>query len=445
MKDLSNERDAVVRKIREIDFEPVNAEGWLPNGNKSWLKIQEEIDSSHIFVLLLGERYGWIPERGAGADHGQSVTHMELIRAQECGLPILPFIKRLSFDSERDSEDAKRRDALRREVTDWASGHFSTEFDLYHDLAIKVGASVVGLLADKYLSAEVQKRAILSRSRDDRLQRDKPSGPVKLPRRLVRALTDNELVMIAGPGISVAAGYPSESAISEFLASRLPGGEDFSERSIGAMPLPLMAQLFQHHTGRVHLMHTLERLLAGLRIAAPTEVHLQGVRLFETILTTNFDSLFEAAYHQQGIEFELVQNLMDQDVARSFADHRRLLVKLHGTMRDRDNLNLTDWNTDDVVLTYKDIWNTHNTGKPFGSFLQGMLRRKSALLIGLTDSTMYGDWFASYNDRHHYVVIPPGDPHAKYRYGRQFEVIEADQNDFIRALSTAVEQSREEV
>lgn len=29
MKDLANERDAVVRKIAELNFEPVDAESWL--------------------------------------------------------------------------------------------------------------------------------------------------------------------------------------------------------------------------------------------------------------------------------------------------------------------------------------------------------------------------------------------------------------------------------
>ena len=51
MKDLANERDAVVRKIAAFNFEPVNAEGWLPNGSKSWDRIYQEVLSSHLFVL----------------------------------------------------------------------------------------------------------------------------------------------------------------------------------------------------------------------------------------------------------------------------------------------------------------------------------------------------------------------------------------------------------
>src|ERR1044072_6970485 len=88
MKDLENERLMVEQKIREIDFEPVNAENWLPSGGNSWLKIQEEINSSHIFVLIIGERYGWIPPEGAG----RCVTHLEVLKDRESGLSILPFL-----------------------------------------------------------------------------------------------------------------------------------------------------------------------------------------------------------------------------------------------------------------------------------------------------------------------------------------------------------------
>lgn len=55
MKDLDNERDAVCRKLREFSMEPVNAEGWLPDGSGSWERISRELNTSHIFVLLLGE------------------------------------------------------------------------------------------------------------------------------------------------------------------------------------------------------------------------------------------------------------------------------------------------------------------------------------------------------------------------------------------------------
>src|ERR687891_352999 len=62
MEDLENERSEVVTRVRQLNFEPVNAEGWLPTGSRPWDRIEKEMESCHLFVLILGNRYGWIPE-----------------------------------------------------------------------------------------------------------------------------------------------------------------------------------------------------------------------------------------------------------------------------------------------------------------------------------------------------------------------------------------------
>ncbi len=82
MEDLANERDLVADRLQSFNFEPVNAEGILPTGAKSWDRICEEIDSCHLFVLLLGERYGWVPTKGPLANEKISVTHGEYRRAR---------------------------------------------------------------------------------------------------------------------------------------------------------------------------------------------------------------------------------------------------------------------------------------------------------------------------------------------------------------------------
>lgn len=81
MKDLRNERDAVARKLREFSMQPVNAEGWLPDGSGSWERIAEELTTCDLFVLLIGESYGWIPDSGPKSDVGKSVTELEYLEA----------------------------------------------------------------------------------------------------------------------------------------------------------------------------------------------------------------------------------------------------------------------------------------------------------------------------------------------------------------------------
>jgi hypothetical protein len=47
MEDLENERAMIVQRLNSMNFEPVNAEGLLPNGATSWDRISEELDSWH--------------------------------------------------------------------------------------------------------------------------------------------------------------------------------------------------------------------------------------------------------------------------------------------------------------------------------------------------------------------------------------------------------------
>ena len=48
MKDLANERQAVCQRLLDFNFEPVNAENWLPNGQQTWELIRDEIDTSDV-------------------------------------------------------------------------------------------------------------------------------------------------------------------------------------------------------------------------------------------------------------------------------------------------------------------------------------------------------------------------------------------------------------
>lgn len=135
MKDLGDARRAVVERLRSLNLEPVNAEDMNPDGRSSWDVIRSEIDASNLFILLSGESYGWIPDSGPGAGEGRSVTHMEALYANTLGLPILPFFKRLAYDSPRDTDDANARDAFQREVGDWEAGRFRQEFEWIDELS----------------------------------------------------------------------------------------------------------------------------------------------------------------------------------------------------------------------------------------------------------------------------------------------------------------------
>jgi hypothetical protein len=224
MEDLANERELIVDRLRSFNFECVNAEGMLPNGRRSWQRISEELDSSHLLILILGDRYGWIPTSGPLSDQNLSVTHGEYLRARQLSIPVLPFFKRLSYSGSSETEDAKRRDLFRREVGEWEGGQFRAEFDRALDLAQKVASAVTALLSDHFQRTAVQNRM-------DRLPVPPTPAPtpVPIPEGLLSSIRNKETLLFAGSGISLAAGLPSMSVFAaqflRLIRQRVPGYE----------------------------------------------------------------------------------------------------------------------------------------------------------------------------------------------------------------------------
>ena len=138
MEDLGNERRAVVQQLKSMGIEPINAEDMPPVGRSSWSSIHSEIDQCHLFIVILGDRYGWEPDSGYGAGTGLSVTHLELQAARQGSKLVLAFMKKLRYGAAIDV----KRDSLRKEVSDWATGVFRQDFEWADELASKVAMSV---------------------------------------------------------------------------------------------------------------------------------------------------------------------------------------------------------------------------------------------------------------------------------------------------------------
>ena len=288
MADLANERQAVVERARELLAEPVNAEALLPNGATSWDLLADEIRNSDIFVLLLGERYGWIPKTGYGAELNKSVTHLEADVARAANIPIWPFVKRLKYGADSTSDDAIRRDLFRLEIGDWAKGKFYAEFDLALDLGKKVHETLLNAYTDSFLKGAI---------RAARGSRPQATEPVKLPviPSSVRRSLPLGAVLFAGSGLSTAAGYPSANTIAEVLRNRLGvGSSDYQIHDL--------ALLAKETIGNAGLMQILMDLLDPPFDVKPTLAHLAAVREFPIIITTNYDLLFEHACAQSYLD-----------------------------------------------------------------------------------------------------------------------------------------------
>jgi hypothetical protein len=367
MKDLANERDAVCRRLREFNFEPINAEAWLPGGKDAWTRIDQEIDSSDVFVLLLGERYGWIPNEGPQAGTGLSVTHLEYKAARERDIPILPFLRKLGYDTERESEDAKKRDAFRSEIAAWAGGGVVKEFTLARDLADSVGHALVALLTDDFLSDRIRARAATVDRSARLLQSERrAASKVTLPAPLVEAVARREAVLLAGSGISHGAGLPAASVFVEHMAQILYVADpDYGVSPVGSAFSAIAADV-QATTSRDYLVREVQKLVDPPQGIRPTAAHLQAVNLFDLICTTNWDHLFEDAATAQGQSFAVISGETTAPLPP------RAIVKLHGSFAEPDSL----------LLTEADIYGMDKTRPQLWQSLRELLRGRTLVVVG---------------------------------------------------------------
>jgi len=293
MEDLGNERRAVVQQLRSMGIEPVNAEDMPPDGRSSWETIHAEIDQAHLFILILGDRYGWEPDIGYGAGSGLSVTHLELQVARAKSKLVLAFVKKLRYGAAVDV----KRDAMRREVSDWANGVFRQEFDWADQLAGKVGESVTKLWTDALL-----KQLVRSADTTPVIQSPtpRPSSALAFPE--PGTLTK---VLLAGAGLSISAGYPTALLLMGIMANDLWGVQPESSE-LFRHSFSELAAFYEATRGRQALEQRIVQTLDTPHAVVPTPAHMRAVLAFRSIVTTNYDGLFERACELQGIAWRVV-------------------------------------------------------------------------------------------------------------------------------------------
>ena len=425
MTDLANERAAVSRCLSSFNFEVVNAESWGPNGESSWEKIKSEIESSDIFILIVGERYGWIPSVGAMADKDLSVTELEYQEAKRVDIPILPFLKNLGYEAERDTDDAKLRDKFRENVGDWAMGKFLTKFDLAEDLKEKVGKAVIELLSDSYQRSRISFHAPVATKikQDLEIGAELSSNILMLPDELISAVRSDNIVLFAGSGISLAAGLPSANAFAELIRSAIVQKEPKYNISAAGAVIAGLAADYEALSGRYQFVDILRDLMEPPQGVFPTLAHRSAVRLFPIIFTTNYDNLFERAMRDEKLESKVIWD--DNDIPS------QALIKLHGTFERPESL----------IISEKDIAMYDRSRPQIWRATVDILKQKKVIIIGssLRDPSILRLFNEVGDSMSGYFIAPDITISTQPRL-RQFglECIRADANSFFLALEKAL-------
>lgn len=137
-EDLIEERRKVQDTILSMYQFPIGMEMFSADDKEQWEIIQETIDSSDYYVLIIGHRYGSIIKYGE--DAGISFTQKEFRYALKQNIPVLAFLidDSVPVVPKKVDEDAKSKRKLKEfkeEVKDGRNVEWWTSKD---DLALKI-------------------------------------------------------------------------------------------------------------------------------------------------------------------------------------------------------------------------------------------------------------------------------------------------------------------
>ena len=144
-KDLINEREKIIETILSLYHFPVGMEMFSADDSEQWEIIQETINVSDYYVIIIGHRYGSI------SSDGVSYTEKEYDYAKEKGIPILAFIKdrnaaTLPEERESDSVLAAKLDSFVEKATKSKMCDFWGNID---ELATKVAIALPKVFSRK--------------------------------------------------------------------------------------------------------------------------------------------------------------------------------------------------------------------------------------------------------------------------------------------------------
>lgn len=416
MDDLVDPRDLICQRLRDYNFEPVNAESFVPRGDGSWETIRKELDTSDVLIVLSGESYGWVPDVGYGAGTGKSVTELEYEAADARGIPILAFFKRLDYGS---APDAKR-DAFRKRIGDWGNGRFRGEFDRAREVADLAGRAMIELLQDHYFEANSPRAA--DRLEDASMPPSMASGPVEVPPALAEAVARRGVTLWVGAGVSLSAGLPAAAAFTDALANDLRDDDPTYHAPSSGTLFNAVASDFEQSRDFEQL-HERVRDLLGATSATPSPLHRGAIRRFDHILTTNYDLLLEGAMALEQDDRPVV--VRELGVPRLVG---RFLVKLHGSIDSATELVLTESQLAGVEQSRPNLWEA----------ARAVLRSQPVLLVGtsLRDPSIIELFESVRAEMRGWVVMPTISSIERKRLARwNLEPIEADLDALFRSLN----------
>ncbi len=173
---------------------------------------------------------------------------------------------------------------------------------------------------------------------------------------LFELIRREEVVIWAGAGLSLYAGYPSGNSLKELLYKSLSQSEKRQIRKSNMLPDFAEDFVKLKNNNKHELLRILENNFIG-KAPKSNEYHakLASIPHIHTIITTNYDRLFEEAYKEKG-------QVMLSPLNIPYIDSKKTQIfKVHGDFVDPESIIITksDYlNFFSKDSEYNDLWTT---------------------------------------------------------------------------------------
>ncbi|SKD08448.1 SIR2-like domain-containing protein [Chitinophaga ginsengisegetis] len=255
--------------------------------------------------------------------------------------------------------------------------------------------------------------------------------------KLFELIRKGEVILWAGAGFSMYAGYPSGENFKKIIYNDLSDEQKLQLNSIESYTLDVLSQEYQSlHLGSINpLIHLATEAYKRKPISTKNHDILAKLPFIKTIITTNYDELFENAYGEKG---QLILN--DKQVP--YIDKSKTQIfKIHGDLSNPDSIVLTKDQYLEFLKNRRDnlIWKVLNE----------RMATKSILFIGYTLEDLniklkFDEIFEPLgkNMPPSYFIIPSLPSHKILELSkRNIQFIPSSGEDFIEALEQSVKKN----
>lgn len=91
-KDLTDFARVISEVIQRLEWVSIDHRLWSASGRPTVEWCLEKVRGCDILVVLVAQRYGWVPGKEEGGDGKKSITWMEVEEAKKTGMEVIPFL-----------------------------------------------------------------------------------------------------------------------------------------------------------------------------------------------------------------------------------------------------------------------------------------------------------------------------------------------------------------